>query len=129
MLLKIPEVRLGIGARAATLAFDEQIRAVQLNESLIAGASRGVQPVDVLGDSQQQLSRLSQLYNGIVHRIGPRVTESLPAFQLIVPMLNPRGFRAHEIIVVHRLPALHTPCGPRKSGIPLPVEMPAPVKM
>src|SRR5262249_15622880 len=49
-------------------------------------------------------------------RVGPRLTERRPALELEVPVLNPRGFRPHEIMVIHRLPAAPNAVRPAEIG-------------
>ena len=62
-------------------------------------------------------------------RVRPCRSESVSAFEFVIPMFDSRRFRAHEILEVNGLPSGPPPCGPRKSGMPLAVEIPAPVKI
>ena len=41
----------------------------------------------------------------MMNSIRPRVAKCFARFELVIPMLNPRSFRGHEILKVNRLPS------------------------
>lgn len=98
------EVRFGIGARVATLAFDERIRAVEFHEKLLARAGEAMEPIDVLRHDRADFSRALQPHDGVMHRVRFRITKSIAPLEFVIPMLAARLFRRHEILVVNRLP-------------------------
>ena len=68
------ELRLGITAPSTTLAFDQEIRAVQLEQTFRACASQRVKPVDVLRDDGQDFARFFQPNDSVVHCIRLRAS-------------------------------------------------------
>src|SRR5688572_14558816 len=65
-----------------------------------------MEPIDVLGDQRQQGAGFLQLHDGMMDSIWLRIPECFPPFQFIVPMLHPRGFGGHEILIVDGLTLL-----------------------
>jgi hypothetical protein len=56
-----------------------------------------------LGDQQEELGGAFEVDDGFVDGVGPGLAKGRPTFQFVIPMLNPRFFGLHEIVVVNRL--------------------------
>src|SRR5262249_42379923 len=67
------------------------------------GACHAVQTVDVLCDDSAKFSSALQLYNRCVNFIGACISERFSSLQLVIPMLDPRGVKGHEILEINRL--------------------------
>ena len=115
---------------AARHAHDLAHGAVDLDDLGRVGARLLVQPVDVLGDERVQLARAARGRRWPGGRRWAAPTRRASRCGCATPASAPRGrpcsaaawpcFSAPGFLV-------HTPCGPRKSGMPESVEMPAPV--
>jgi hypothetical protein len=68
-----------------------------------ARAGKAMQSIDILRDNGLKLSGSFESDDGVMDRIRLSVAECIAAFQLVVPMLYTRRFRAHEILEVNRL--------------------------
>jgi hypothetical protein len=123
------EVRLRIAPPVAALAFDLGVCAVDLDETLGARAGGAVQAVNVLRDDRLDFPGALETHDRCVHRVWPRIAEGVSPLEFVIPVLDARRFGAHEVLKVDRLAALPDALRTAKSGMPLPVEMPAPVKM
>lgn len=62
-----------------------------------------MQAVNILGEYHGDLFGLLKLHDCMMHGVGSSCGNCSPAFQLVVPMLDPRGFRCHEILIIDRL--------------------------
>src|SRR6266404_1769224 len=62
-----------------------------------------MQTIDVLGNDGLHFPRSFQPDNGMMHYIGSRATEGIPAFQFVIPMFDPCCFRTHEIVEINGL--------------------------
>lgn len=102
-------MRLGIAAPLTALAFDERVCAVEFDEALSARAGEVMQAIDVLREDSAQFAGLLQPGDRMVDGVWLRVAEGVPSFKFIIPMLDPRGFRAHEVGVVNGLAGLPNP--------------------
>ena len=106
-------------------------RAVDLDDQLGVGARPLVQPVDVLGDDGVQLARAVAARRS---RRGRRSARRPNAGDWRCDCATPAGGRPDRRGSAGSSPSsprpgffVHTPCGPRKSGMPESVEIPAPV--
>lgn len=97
---EVIEVRVGISAPLTALTFDQCVRAMKLDETFCACPGETVQPVDVLCDHTKKLSRSLESYDGVVHRIRLRGPKCIPAFQLVIPVLDSRCIRSHKILEI-----------------------------
>ena len=105
MATKEFEMRLGIAAPMTGLTLDERIRAVKLDKPLGARAGDTVQTVNVLREDSSQLPGPFQSDDGVMDRVRPCRSESVSAFEFVIPMFDSRRFRAHEILEVNGLPS------------------------
>ncbi len=99
------EMRLRISAPVTALTFDQCICAVKFDEAFGTGAGEAMQAVDVLRDNGAKFSGFFQGNDRMMNGIGPGVAESISPFELVIPMLDPRRFRHHEIVEVNGLPS------------------------
>src|SRR5213075_2408124 len=68
-----------------------------------------MKPINILRHHYQQPAGLLQPRDRLVSGVGPRLPESRPAFELVIPVLDSGGFAPHEIFVINRLATLpHT---------------------
>ena len=133
ILLAGPDPLERLGHRPAVVATPAPCpphRAVDLDHQLDVGAGLLVQAVDVLGDDGVQLAPALQLDDRVVAtvRLGPP-----PGIGSAVAPGLPADVGIGEVVLERRrlLGAgflVQTPCGPRKSGMPESVEIPAPVR-
>ena len=86
------------------LAFDQRICAVEFDQAFRGGAGEAMQTVNVLGDHGAEFSGFFQTDDGVMNGVGPGVAKRVSPFQLVIPMLDSRRFRRHEILIVDRLP-------------------------
>ena len=100
------EMRLGIAALKTTLAFDQRISAVEFDQPFRAGAGQTVEAVNVLRDDATESPRPFQADDGIMNFVRSGVAESVSSFELVIPMLQARRFRRHEILIIDWL----SPC-------------------
>lgn len=105
-LFKAVEMRPRFGTFSTTGAFDPPVGAVYLNELVNGSPGLLVEAVNVLGDATLQPSSSLKLNNGVMRRVGSGRTEGGPLLELVIPMLNPRVLRRHEVIVVNWLAPL-----------------------
>src|SRR5687767_5262232 len=73
-----------------------------------------MQAVDVLRHDREDLARALERHDCMVHGVGLRVLVALPRLELLVPVLNARRFRRHEVVVVHGPPARPETAGTAK---------------
>ena len=97
-------MRLRISAPMTTLTLDERICAVKFHKMFSTGAGEAMQAVDVLRDNGAEFSRPFQSSAGMMNGVGPGVAESISPFELVIPMLDSRRFRSHEILEIDGLP-------------------------
>ena len=88
----------------AAHAFDGPVRAVELDEPLGRSSAAAVQPIDVLRDDHRELARPLEIRDRGVHGIRLRIPERGPGLALLVPVLDARGLRVHEVLEVDGLP-------------------------
>src|SRR5258706_8604855 len=62
-----------------------------------------MEAVDILSDDGEDLSGALKVDGCMVGCVWPGVAKSFPAFELEIPVLDSRGFGAHEIVVINRL--------------------------
>ena len=98
----------------AALAFDERIGAMQLDEPLRARAGEAMQAIDVLRDDGAELAGSLKPNDGVMHGVWLRIAERVAAFKLVIPVLDPRRFRGHEVLVIDRLTSLPDALRPAK---------------
>ena len=110
------EMLFWIFAFSTALTFHQRVRAVQFHEKIAACARKAVQPVDVLRDHAAKLPGALQADNGVMHRIRFCIAKGISSFELVIPMLDPRRFRRHEILEVHWLPRFPDPLWSAKIG-------------
>src|SRR5437870_3857328 len=99
------EVRLRITAPVTTLAFDERVCAVQLDQAFGTRSGLAVQAINILRNDAAKFAGLLQSNDDLMNGIRPRMAKSISAFQLVIPMLDAGRFRGHEILEVNRLAA------------------------
>jgi hypothetical protein len=104
MLPKELKMRFGIRSRLTPLAFDQEICSVQFNQPVNARSSAGVQPIDVLRNHCDDLPGCFQFRDGTMSLVRLGIPKPVPPLQFVIPMLDPRRFRRHEILEVYRLP-------------------------
>ena|SRR5437773_6815713 len=102
---KVFEMGLWIAPPVTRLTFDQRIRPVKFYEAFRAGAGKPVQTVDILSDNRKEFPCLFQPDDGVMNRVGPGVAEGISPFELIIPMLDSRRFRRHEVLEIDGLPA------------------------
>ncbi len=97
-------MRLGIGSAPAGLALDKAVCAVQFHQTAGRGSGKSVKAVDILRDYGQHFVRAFETHDCVMSGIRARLAKCLPPFQFVIPMLQPRRFRSHKIVVIDRLP-------------------------
>lgn len=86
------EVGLRIGAHVTAYAFHQQICAVQFDQPLGARSGQRVQAVNVLRYDHQDPAGLFQGNDRAMDCIRLRGAKTIPAFELVVPVFDPRRF-------------------------------------
>ena len=99
------EMRLWIVAPVTALTFDERICAMQFDKAVGTGAGEAMKAIDVLRDDGAEFSGAFQSNHGMMHFVRLGVAEGISPFELVIPMLNPRRFRCHEVLKIDRLPS------------------------
>jgi hypothetical protein len=77
---------------------------MQLDQPIRTCARERVQAIDILSYNHQYLPRVLEPGDGVMDGIGPCSSKSIPALELVIPMLDPRRFRGHEVLEINRLP-------------------------
>ena len=94
-----------IAAPVTGLTFDQSICAVEFYEAFRAGAGEAMQAVDILSNDRMQSPGLFQTDDGVMNCVGLGVAEGISPLELVIPMLDSRRFRCHEIVEIDGLPA------------------------
>ena len=68
-------------------------------------ASLLMQAVDILCDNRAEFSGFFQADDRMMNGVGLGVAEGISAFELVIPMLDSRRFRRHEVLEIDGLPA------------------------
>ncbi len=79
---------------------------MELDDPFLRVPGQVMQPVDVLRDETVELAPPFELDERTVRGVRFGVPERLEAFQLLVPVLGPRGLGRHEVLVVHGIARL-----------------------
>ena len=70
---------------------------------MLAGrAGESVQSIDVLSNNRDDFTSLFQSNDCMMHQVWTRGAKQGPSFELVVPVLDSRCFRGHEVLVVNR---------------------------
>ena len=99
------EVRLWIAAPVTGLTFDERICAMQFDKAVGTGAGEAMQPSMFCVTTAQSFPSAFQSDHGVMHCVRLGVAEGISSFELVIPMLDPRRFRGHEVLKINRLPS------------------------
>src|SRR3989442_5651925 len=110
------KVQLRIRELATGLAFDQTVGAMQLHQAFSRSAGPRMEAINVLRDYRGDFASLFQANNCFVNGVWLRIAESRPGLQLVIPMLDARCFRTHEVVIIHRLPARPDAVRPAKIG-------------
>jgi len=78
---------------------------VQFHEPLRRGPGAAVKTVDVLRHHGERRARAFERHHRVMNRVRLRTLIDLPGLELVVPVLDARGFRGHEVVVVDRAAA------------------------
>ena len=103
MLAEKFKVRLRIAAPLAGLTFDERVGAVQFDKTCRARPGKRVETINVLGHDRSELVRFLEADDRAMDVVRLRISERVPILELVIPVLDPRGFGSHEVVVVNRL--------------------------
>ena len=96
---------LGIPAPVTALTLDQGVTTMEFNKNFRAGTGETMQSVDVLGENGAKLPRAFQANDRVMDVVRPGEPEHRPSFKLIIPVLDSRRFRGHEILEVNGPPA------------------------
>jgi hypothetical protein len=99
------EMRFGISAPVTALTFDQRICAVEFDETFRTRAGKAMQSVDILRNDGSQFRRAFQTHDRVMNGVWPRVSKCVPRFKFVVPVLEARALRSHEILKVNWLPS------------------------
>src|SRR5947207_2855160 len=75
-----------------------------------------MQSIDVLCHDRDNFPGAFERDHRLVQRVWLRALIDLPRFQFVVPVLDARGFRSEELVVVHRTTAAPYSARPAKIG-------------
>jgi hypothetical protein len=96
-------MRLGIASPMAALAFNQRIGPVKFDQPFNAGAGKAMKAIDILCDNSPDFPGPLQADNCSMNGIWLRIAKRVMAFQLVIPVFDPRCFRCHEIVEEDRL--------------------------
>jgi hypothetical protein len=103
LIRKNSKCGLRIAAPSATLALDQEIGPVELDQTIRVYPGKRVKSVNVLRHDQENLAGFFQSNDGVVRGIRLRCAKAIPPLQLVIPVFDARRFRRHEILEVNRL--------------------------
>src|SRR5207247_7195046 len=87
-----------------------------IRDPLVTGVQTCALPiletVDVLCDDGEHFPRMFERDDGVMDGVRLRALIDLPRFQLVVPVLDARGFRREKLAVLDRTPPRPHPAGP-----------------